>query len=142
MSSWCGASQAENSSAMFYERFTNKRCGDDVSEVVCSGHFDEEDALGLFSEADHGHAWGHPFRLERDAFAAGVVDEDAGVGENNSWASLLKTEFFEEGAYAYDGFDVANRLEELSGAGGDAGGGGEVVRHQEAAADGLGVREL
>ena len=67
---------------------------DDVSQVVCSRHFGEEDALGLLSLSYHGHAWGHPFRFERDAFAAGAVDEDAGVSENNRRALLLKTELF------------------------------------------------
>ena len=54
----------------------------------------------------------------KDAFAAGAVDEDAGVGEDNRWALLLETELFEERAYACNGFDAANRLKELSGAGG------------------------
>ena len=73
---------------------------------------------------------------------AGAVDEDAGVGENNRRALLLKTDIFEEGAYSCDCFDTANRLKELSGAGGVAGSGGEIARNQEAAADGLGAREF
>ncbi len=37
---------------------------------------------------------------------------------------------------------ISNRLEELSGAGGVAGGGGEFARHQEAAANGFRARKL
>ena len=79
---------------MLCEGSADERFGNDVGDVIFSEHFDEEDAFGLFSVAYHGKPWRNPFQFRGDAFAAGAVDQDAGVCIHFGGALLLKTEFF------------------------------------------------
>ena len=77
-----GFGEAKDGSAVLKERGASQRFCSDVREVVSGRCFYEEDSAVALGVTYHGVAGGDPFGFGRHAFAAGAVNEDAGVGEH------------------------------------------------------------